>query len=136
MKQLGQLLPLVAVVACSVNPFAATVENVAGDYTAHFLMTNDSSGAVDWIAHGATLTLGLARDGSTSGHLFLPGGGAGGADVSADLAGIWLLVGSTVSFGQNADTFVRSMDFVPSPDRLSGDHTFADGKRVRVVLTK
>jgi len=135
-KQLGQLLPLVAVVACSVNPFAATVENVAGDYTAHFLMTNDSLGAVDWIAHGATLTLGLARDGSTSGHLFLPGGGAGGADVSADLAGVWLLVGGTVSFAENADTFVRNMDFVPSPDRLSGDHTFADGKRVRVVLTK
>ena len=136
MKQLGQLLPLVAVVACSVNPFAATVENVAGDYTAHFLMTNDSSGAVDWIAHGATLTLGLARDGTTSGHLFVPGGGEGGADMSADMAGVWLLVSDTVSFGQTADTFVRNMDFVPSEGRLSGDHTFADGKRVRVVLTK
>ncbi len=136
MKQLSQLLACVAVVACSVDPFVPTVERVAGDYTAHFLMTNDSSAAVDWIAHGATLTLGLARDGSTSGHLFLPGGGAGGADVSADLAGVWLLVGGTVSFGQTADTFVRNMDFVPSEGRLSGDHTFADGKRVRVVLTK
>ena len=136
MKQLSQLLALVAVVACSVNPFSATVENVAGDYTAHFLMTNDSSGAVDWIARGATLTLGLKRDGATSGHLFVPGGGTGGADVNADMAGVWLLVGGTVSFGQTADTFVRNMDFVPSPDRLSGDHTFADGKRVRVVLTK
>ena len=136
MKQLSQLLALVAVVACSVNPFAATVGNTAGDYTAHFLMTTDSSGAVDWIARGATLTLGLARDGTTSGRLFVPGGGAGGGDVSADMAGVWLLVNGTVSFGQTADTFVRNMDFVPSPDRLSGDHTFADGKRVRIVLTK
>src|SRR5438552_18159583 len=99
MKHLGHLLPLVAVVACSVNPFAATVENVAGDYTAHFLMTNDSSGAVDWIAHGATLTLGLARDGTTSGHLFLPCGGAGGADVSAARAGAGLPAGGAVPFG-------------------------------------
>ncbi len=136
MKWLPSLLAAFVVVACSVDPFVPTVERVAGDYTAHFLMTNDSSAAVDWIARGATLTLGLAHDGTTSGHLFVPGGGEGGTDVSADMAGVWLLVGGTISFGQTADTFVRNIDFVPSPDRLSGDHTFADGRRVRVVLTK
>ncbi len=66
----------------------------------------------------------------------MPGGGEGGADVNADMAGTWLLVGGKISFGQTADTFVRNMDFVPSQDRLSGDHTFADGTRVRVILTK
>ena len=32
--------------------------------------------------------------------------------------------------------FVRNMDFVPSQDRQSRDHTFTDGTRLRVVLTK
>ena len=136
MKRLPQLLALAAVLACSDAPFAPTVENMAGDYTAHVLLTSDNAGAVDWIAHGATLTLGLGRDGTTSGHLFVPGGGDGGSDLDADMAGVWLLVGGKVSFGQTADTFVRNMDFVPSQDRLSGDHTFDDGTRVRVVLTK
>jgi len=68
--------------------------------------------------------------------LFVPGGGDGGSDLDADMAGVWLLVGGKVSFGQTADTFVRNMDFVPSEDRLSGDHTFTDRTRVRAVLTK
>jgi len=118
MKRLPQLLALAAVLACSDAPFAPTVENMAGDYTAHVLLTSDNAGAVDWIARGATLTLGLGRDGTTSGHLFVPGGGDGGSDLDADMAGVWLLVGGKVSFGQTAD------------------HTFDDGTRVRVVLTK
>ena len=52
MKWLPSLLAAFVVVACSVDPFVPTVERVAGDYTAHFLMTNDSSAAVDWIARG------------------------------------------------------------------------------------
>ncbi len=52
------------------------------------------------------------------------------------MAGTWLLVGGKVFSGETADTFVRDMDFVPSQDRLSRDHTFTDGTRVRVVLTK
>ena len=136
MKHLALSFALVAVVGCSADPFLPSFENMAGDYTAHVLLTSDNAGAVDWIACGATLTLGLGRDGTTSGHLFVPGGGEGGSDLNADMAGVWLLVGGKVSFGQTADTFVRNMDFVPSQDRLSGDHTFADGTRVRVVLTK
>ena len=136
MKHLALSFALVAVVGCSADPFLPSFENMAGDYTAHVLLTSDNAGAVDWIACGATLTLGLGRDGTTSGHLFVPGGGEGGSDLNADMAGVWLLVGGKVSFGQTADTFVRNMDFVPSQDRLSGDHTFDDGTRVRVVLTK
>jgi len=136
MKHLALSFALVAVVGCSADPFLPSFENMAGDYTAHVLLTSDNAGAVDWIARGATLTLGLGRDGTTSGHLFVPGGGEGGSDLDADMAGVWLLVGGKVSFGQTADTFVRNMDFVPSQGRLSGDHTFADGTRVRIVLTK
>jgi len=58
------------------------------------------------------------------------------ADVNADMAGTWPLVGGKVFSRETADTFVRDMDFVPSQDRLSRDHTFTDRTRVRVVLTK
>src|SRR2546430_13226711 len=97
---------------------------MAGDYTAHVLLTSDNAGAVDWIARGATLTLGLGRDGTTSGHLFVPGGGDGGSDLDADMAGGVLLLVGQVRFGQTAHTIVRNMDFVPSQDRLSGHALF------------
>jgi hypothetical protein len=82
------------------------------------------------------MTITLAADGSTSGHLFVPGGAEAGADLSEDMAGTWLLVGRTVQFGQTADTFVRDVDFTASRDRLSAQHTFADGTALRIVLTK
>jgi len=136
MRRIPPLLALVAVVACNADPFFPSAKNMSGDYTAHFISTTDSSGTVDWIAAGASLTLSLGADGSASGRLFVPGGAAGGGDLDADMAGTWLLVGGTITFGQTADTFVRNMDFVPSRNRLSGDHTFSDGTRVQVVLTK
>ena len=137
MRLIPSLVAVAAVVACrDANPFVPTIDNMAGDYTAHAIVTTDRSGTVDWIAAGATLTMSLAQNGTTSGHLFVPGGGAAGADVNEDMAGTWLFIGGTVSFGQTADSFVRNMDFVPTPNRLSSDHTFSDGTRFRVVLTK
>jgi hypothetical protein len=130
------LLAVVAVVACDSHPFFPSVENMAGDYTATALITSDTSGRVDWIGAGATFTISLAPSGTTTGHLFVPGGGAGGADLDEDMAGTWLFVGSTVTFGQTADTFVRNLDFVPTRNRLSADQTFADGTRFWIVLTK
>src|SRR5437773_10309140 len=114
MKHLALSFALVAVVGCSADPFLPSFENMAGDYTAHVLLTSDNAGAVDWIARGATLTLGLGRDGTTSGHLFVPGGGEGGSDLDADMAGVCLLVGGKVSFGPHGDTVVRTTGLVPT----------------------
>lgn len=131
------LLGVAALVSCTVgDPFAPSVDNMAGAYTAGRLVTADSSGVIDWLAAGGTLTLTLSSDGSMSGRLFLPGGGASGGDLDADMAGDWLLIGHTVSFGQVAQTFVRELDFVAARDRLAADRYFGDSLRVIVVLTK
>src|SRR5436309_16092089 len=105
MKHLALSFALVAVVGCSADPFLPTVENMAGDYTAHVLLTSDNVGAVDWIARGATLSFRLGRDGTTSAHLIVPGGGGGGSDLDADMAGGMLVVGGDVWFRRTADTF-------------------------------
>jgi hypothetical protein len=127
----------VALVSCTVgDPFAPTVDNVSGVYTAGRIVSADAAGVTDWMAAGGTLTLTLSSNGSLSGRLFLPGGGAGGGDLDANMAGSWLLIGHTVSFGQAAETFVRELDFLADKDRLAADRYFGDSLRVIVVLTK
>ena len=116
--------------------FQPSLQNVSGSYTARSFMTTASDSTIDWIARGATMTITLTTDGATTGHLFVPGGAVGGGDLDADMAGRWLLVGTTVQFGQSADTFVRGIDFSASQNRLFADHTFADGTEVRIVLMK
>lgn len=131
------LLGVVALMSCRVgDPFAPTVANMAGAYTAHALVIADTAGAIDWIDAGGSLTLTLSANGSLSGRLFLPGGAAGGGDLDEDMAGNWSLIGHTISFGQAAQTFVREMDFTAGQDRISVDHYFGTTLRVIIVLTK
>src|SRR6266571_3079412 len=51
------------------------------------------------------------------------------------MLGTWELTGTTVHFTQDADTFVRDVDWIASESHLSGDETFGS-VRVRVVLKK
>jgi hypothetical protein len=89
----------------------------------------------DLLLLGASLTVVLNQDGTTSGRLVAPGMGENGADVDEDLAGTWTLQGSTVRFDQPGDTFVRDVPFTAEPNRLRAEGTF-DGVIVRAVLTK
>jgi len=124
-----------ALLGCSGEPFEATADTVAGDYSLGWLSTTDTSGAVtDWLAAGATLDISLAANGTTTGHLFIPGGATGGGDVDADLTGTWTLVHNAVFFNQTADTFMRDMTFFAHRGRLQGDQLL--NERVMVVLTK
>ncbi len=126
----------VAVVACS-DSFTPTAENVSGDYSLQTLTTKDLGPAKDWVAAGATLTITLAPNGTTTGHLFIPGADTAGTDFNADMAGTWTLTGDTVRFTQTADSFIRDMVFFARENRLVGDHAFgASGVSVSVVLTK
>ena len=115
--------------------FDPTTENVAGDYRLQALVTMSGGVWTDWRAAGATFTIALAPNGTTSGHVFIPGSDDGGGGFSVDLAGRWALSGETVTFAQAADSFVREMAFVVGENLLTGDHTFA-GTRVKVVLVK
>lgn len=89
----------------------------------------------DYLAAGATARLELDADGTTTGRLFVPGGGENGGDFDADLAGTWTLQGDTVRLSHAADTFLRDMPLVVSRNSLAGDRTFS-GIHVRIVLVR
>jgi hypothetical protein len=125
--------------ACSdsTDPPGSTI--FAGNYVATFFVTTGTSGQTNQIAAGSTLTLNLAANGTTSGHLHLAAqGGAGPFD--ADMAGTWTANANVVDISQTADTFVRDMPFTWGPDNngvasLSGDQVFS-GTRIQIILTK
>jgi hypothetical protein len=118
------------------NPgFSPTDDNVAGEYEATTLTITTTSGTTNLLGLGATLAVALHTSGATTGHLFVPGGAEDGSDFDADLTGTWDLTGTTVTFDQDADTFIRDVEFTATENRLTAEETFDDGT-VRVVLTK
>lgn len=123
------------VLGCSGDDFTPTVENVAGSYVATEFTVTEGTETTDLLDDGATFAIVLATDGTTTGQLFVPGAGDGGGDLDENMAGEWLLSGTTVTFTQDADTFVRDMDFTASENQLRGDESFGD-VTVRVVLRK
>ena len=128
---------LVAAAACGGDDdgFSPTVETVAGVYEAQILTLTTSTGTVDLLALGAIVDVTLAEDGTTAGRLFVPGAVVGGGDVDEDLAGTWSLSGSTVTFVQAADTFIRDVQFTATQNLLTGEDVF-DGATVRLVLVR
>ena len=121
--------------ACGDDAFSPTVENVSGSYTAQTFTATTVAGTVDLLALGAEVTVTLEEDGGTTGELFVPGGGEGGEDLEADLTGTWTLSGSTVTFNQDADTFLRDVEFTAEEDALTAEGEFS-GQTLRIVLTK
>ena len=119
-------------VACG-EPFVPSLESIAGSYSATTFTTTTGGTTTNQLFAGAEFTITLTAAGTTTGRLFVPGGGAGGGALDADLAGTWTLTGSTVEFTQTADTFVRDMIFTASAGRLRGGDTFS-GTTIRVIL--
>jgi hypothetical protein len=135
MRSISSLVAVAAAVACS-DSFTPTTQNVLGDYRVQTLETTDTSGTIDWVQRGGTMTISLGPFGVTTGHVFMPGAAQGGGDFDQLLIGDWTLSGNTITFSMPAvDTFVRDMPWTVSKNTLSGDRTFA-GTRVKVVLTK
>jgi len=133
--RLPSVLAVAAIAAFFVS-FTPTTENVLGDYNLRTFETTDTSGTIDWVQRGGTMTISLGPFGVTTGHVFMPGAAEGGGDFDQLLIGDWMLTGSTITFDMPAvDTFVRDMPWTVGKNQLSGDHTFA-GTRIRVVLTK
>jgi hypothetical protein len=115
--------------------FSPTAETVAGSYTAKSLTLTSSVGTTDLLAWGSTVAITLAADGTTSGRLFVPGGEDDGSDLDVDLAGTWTLSGSTVTFHQPGDSFVRDVGFTAGPNQLNGEAEY-EGAIIRLVLAK
>jgi hypothetical protein len=111
------------------------MESVAGAYTASTFTVLEGGTTTDVLAGGGSITLTLAAAGSTTGRVFVPGGGENGGDFDEDLSGTWTLQDSTVTLDHTADTFLRDMTFTVRGRQLSGQETFG-GVTISVVLTK
>jgi hypothetical protein len=140
MKNLISRLSLVALAVSAIacgddDSFSPTEETVAGSYTATTFTLSSVVGTINLLGAGATVTLNLASDGTTTGRLFVPEGNTDGSDVDEDLAGTWTLTDSTVTFDQSAATFIPDVEFIASANRLTGEGTFSGGT-LRLVLTK
>ncbi len=140
MNQISRLLAVAVAAlpaACTHDSFTPNLTSVAGDYHLQSLTVTDLGGPRDWVALGTTLTISLAPNGTTSGRLFMPGGGLGGADVDVNMEGTWTLAVATVEFSPTYDTLLRDVTFIASENRLIGDHAYGgSGVSVRIILTK
>jgi len=134
-SKLGAVTLWLGLVSCGDDGFNPTVDEVAGAYQATTFTFDGGSGPTDLLAIGASVTITFAPDGTTSGRMLVPGVAAGGEDLDADLAGTWTLSGTTVTFDQAADTFMRDVQFTAEPSRLRAQGTFGE-EVVVLVLTK
>jgi hypothetical protein len=108
---------------------------VAGSYTATTFTLSTVVGEIDLLAGGATVTLDLDANGTTTGRLLVPGGNTDGSDLEEDLTGTWSLTDSSVTFDQSEATFIPEIEFIASENRLTGEGSFSGGT-LRLVLTK
>jgi hypothetical protein len=132
-RQVIRLSLLAVAAACSGGTEPKTAD-VAGSYSATAFTTTSAGTTTNQLSRGSTLALVLSAQGAVTGTLFIPDDGVSGT-VNANMAGTWTLSGSTVSFTQNADTFVRDMSFTFANNTLVGDDTFS-GTRIQVTLTR
>jgi len=115
--------------------FSPTEESVAGDYSASVFTLDVGAGVINQLVQGASVAVTLAPDGTTTGRLFLPGGGENGGDLDADLTGTWSLNRGGVTFDQPSDTFIRNVRFEVDRNRLIGED-WSGHQVISLVLEK
>jgi hypothetical protein len=111
--------------------------DITRSFSAEVFTTTTGGATVDQKAAGATVMLSLNPDGTTSGRLFVPGGGEAGID--ANLAGSFEFneERSEVTLQHSADTFLRDMVFDASQAdgvvRLESSKAFGN-TTIRITL--
>jgi hypothetical protein len=132
---IGSLALLPVLAACGESTESET--SIAGTWQATTLRVTQSGQApADILPQGASLSITINADNSTSGTLVLPASFTGGAALNASMAGTAVLNGVTVMFSQAADTFVRELTFTLSGTMLSASDQMAGGDTWTVVLTR
>jgi hypothetical protein len=123
-------IPLMAACSDTLSPEAT----LAGTYVATtFTLSGDITG--DVLAAGGGLTITLDADGTTDGTLFVPASLNDGEDFNANMAGTFTVVNGTVTFTQDADTFVRDLTWTVDGSGLGGSGTFS-GVTITIVLNR
>lgn len=121
---------------CGDDPVAPSIASVAGTYQATTLTVTTGGVTTDLLAIGASVTITLAADGTTTGRLFVPNGNEDDSDLDVQLTGTWSLSGSGVAFSHPlADTFIRDVVFTVDGNQLRTQATFG-GDTVVLILTK
>lgn len=120
--------------ACADDPNVPS-PGVPGAYHATTFALSSGGQSVNLLALGATLSMTLAEDHTTTGRLLVPAALAGGTAVDESLAGSWRQSNDTVYFSESADTFVRDVPFLIRGTTLTGEETTTEG-RLQVTLSK
>ena len=131
---LAALASTAMVAACADDPNVPP-PGVPGQYHATTFATTNGGPTVDLLALGASFTMVLARDHTTTGRLIVPAAASGGNGVDESLAGSWRQSNDTVYFDGPADTFVRDVPFVVRGASLEAQYN-TPGGQVRVTLSK
>ena len=138
---LSQRLVIMATIAaaalcagCADDPIVPEA-GVPGDYHATRFALSMSGVPVNLLAVGASLSLVLADDHTTSGRLVVPAAVAGGTAIDESLAGSWRQSNDTVFFAGPADAFITDVPFLVRGASLTADQTVS-GTRLQVTLSK
>jgi hypothetical protein len=107
--------------------------SLAGTYVATQLLTTTNGVTTNLLAAGASITLVLNADGTTTGRLFIPASFTPAVDET--LNGTWEFTNGDVDLTSSNDTVLRDLVFAVSGNALVADQTF-DATRIQVVLTK
>jgi hypothetical protein len=111
--------------------------SLAGSYVAtDFRVTPTGQASIDVLGAGGTLSIAIAANNTTTGSLNVPGSVTGGAPFTASMAGTAMLSGSTVTFQQSADTFVRDLSWTRSGTTLSVTNQAAGSATYTIVLMR
>lgn len=127
---------LLLLAGCGDSPTEPSPADVVGSYAATTLTVDDGDSTIDALAEGASLTITLGSDGTTTGTFVVPASlSESGEEEQADLEGTWTLDGSSVRFDQQADTFLRDIALQVTDGALEGEEDFGS-EAVRVVLER
>lgn len=136
------VIVLALVSACGddpVGPDGVTRTDITRSFAATTFTTRIGGLTIDQLARGSIFNVTLREDGTTTGRLFVPGGGEGGGDLDENLAGTFTFDDSSdeVTFAQASETFVGNVTFTASRSggvvQLEAEETL-DGTTVHVVL--
>ncbi len=123
--------------ACGDDGGVTNLPIIGGSYSATtFLVTPDGESQIDVLAAGGRLTIAIGATNATAGTLLLPASVTGDVALTESMAGTAEITGSSVSFDQTADTFVRDLNWAVEDNTIRVSDQSVGGARFTIVLTR
>ena len=129
-------LVMIALAACGSNTEPGP-NVLPGSYTATtFRVTPPGQTEINVLATGGSLTIAITEALATTGSLNQPASTTGGAPFVASMAGTVSRNGSSVTFTQSADTFVRDLTWTHSGRTITVNNQVVAGATYTITLTR